>query len=31
LEKPQGIPLDEWQENALAGLNDKKQPFPPVW
>jgi len=31
LEKPQGISLDEWQENALAGLNDKTEPFPPVW
>ena len=31
LEKPQGISLDEWQENALAGLNDKTKPFPPVW
>jgi hypothetical protein len=31
LEKPQGISLDEWQVNALAGLNDKTEPFPPVW
>ncbi len=31
LEKPQGNSLDEWQEDALAGLNDKTKPFPPVW